>query len=82
VAAAAGAARICGVSEERLAFPRPELRRRTARGAILNGLFLGACALFTWLVERPLLREAARESRSPRLTAEAVAPATVEAGAR
>jgi O-antigen/teichoic acid export membrane protein len=29
------------VSEERLAFPRPELRRRTARGAIVNGLFLG-----------------------------------------
>jgi O-antigen/teichoic acid export membrane protein len=29
------------VSEERLSFPRPELRRRTARGAIVNGLFLG-----------------------------------------
>src|SRR3954468_20436349 len=29
------------MSEERLAFPRPELRRRTARGAIVNGLFLG-----------------------------------------
>src|SRR3954447_9103131 len=40
-AAAAGAATICGMSDERLAFPRPELRRRTARGAIVNGLFLG-----------------------------------------
>src|SRR4051795_10672346 len=40
-AAAAGAARIPGVSDERLAFPRPELRRRTARGAIVNGFFLG-----------------------------------------
>ena len=29
------------MSEERLSFPRPELRRRTARGAIVNGLFLG-----------------------------------------
>src|SRR3954462_15356211 len=29
------------MSDERLAFPRPELRRRTARGAIVNGLFLG-----------------------------------------
>jgi O-antigen/teichoic acid export membrane protein len=29
------------MSEERLAFPRPELRRRTARGAIVNGFFLG-----------------------------------------
>jgi O-antigen/teichoic acid export membrane protein len=28
------------VSEERLAFPRHELRRRTARGAVINGLFL------------------------------------------
>src|SRR3954468_12147535 len=34
-------ARIPRVSEERLAFPRPELRRRTARGAIVNGFFLG-----------------------------------------
>src|SRR3954468_7496150 len=40
-AAAAGAARIPCVSDERLAFPRPELRRRTARGAIVNGFFLG-----------------------------------------
>src|SRR3954470_19431036 len=30
----------CGVSEERLAFPRSELRRRTARGAVINGGFL------------------------------------------
>src|SRR4051794_3937096 len=30
----------CGVSEERLAFPRSELRRRTARGAVINGTFL------------------------------------------
>jgi len=28
------------VSEERLSFPREELRRRTARGAIVNGAFL------------------------------------------
>jgi O-antigen/teichoic acid export membrane protein len=28
------------VTEERLSFPRPELRRRTARGAIVNGVFL------------------------------------------
>src|SRR3954462_5092113 len=34
-------ARIPRVSEERLAFPRPELRRRTARGAVVNGFFLG-----------------------------------------
>src|SRR3954452_24123183 len=40
-AAAAGAARIRGVNDERLAFPRPELRSRTARGAIVNGFFLG-----------------------------------------
>src|SRR3954462_3303049 len=40
-AAAAGAARVPCVRDERLAFPRPELRRRTARGAIVNGLFLG-----------------------------------------
>src|SRR4051794_3888105 len=39
--AAARPARIPRVSEERLAFPRPELRRRTARGAIVNGFFLG-----------------------------------------
>src|SRR4051812_44099285 len=38
---AEGAGRIRGMSEERLAFPRPELRRRTARGAVVNGLFLG-----------------------------------------
>src|SRR4051794_3960299 len=38
---AARPARILRVSEERLAFPRPELRRRTARGAIVNGFFLG-----------------------------------------
>jgi O-antigen/teichoic acid export membrane protein len=35
------AATICGVTDERLSFPRPELRRRTARGAIVNGAFLG-----------------------------------------
>jgi O-antigen/teichoic acid export membrane protein len=29
------------VTDERLSFPRPELRRRTARGAIVNGVFLG-----------------------------------------
>ena len=29
------------MSDERLAFPRRELRRRTARGAVINGLFLG-----------------------------------------
>jgi O-antigen/teichoic acid export membrane protein len=28
------------MSDERLAFPRHELRRRTARGAVINGLFL------------------------------------------
>src|SRR3954471_19906209 len=39
--AAARPARILRVSEERLAFPRPELRRRTARGAVVNGFFLG-----------------------------------------
>jgi O-antigen/teichoic acid export membrane protein len=36
-------------------------------------LFVAACALFTWLMERPLLREAARELRAPRLTAAAAA---------
>jgi O-antigen/teichoic acid export membrane protein len=30
----------CAVSEQRLAFPRSELRRRTARGAVINGGFL------------------------------------------
>jgi O-antigen/teichoic acid export membrane protein len=35
-------------------------------------LFVAACALVTWLVERPLLREVAREVRTPRLTAVAV----------
>jgi O-antigen/teichoic acid export membrane protein len=39
-------------------------------------LFLAACALVTWLLERPLLREVARESRSPRLTAAVPAAAT------
>lgn len=34
-------------------------------------LFVAACALVTWLVERPLLREVAREVRSPRLIADA-----------
>src|SRR5205085_1409623 len=34
-------ATICAVSEERLAFPREELRRRTVRGAVVNALFLG-----------------------------------------
>jgi HAMP domain-containing protein len=33
-------------------------------------LFVAACALVTWLVERPLLREVAREVRTPRLIAE------------
>jgi thiol:disulfide interchange protein len=33
-------------------------------------LFVAGCALATWLVERPLLREVASEARSPRLTAE------------
>ncbi|HEY7630390.1 MAG TPA: oligosaccharide flippase family protein [Thermoleophilaceae bacterium] len=28
------------MTDERLSFPRPELRRRTARGAIVNGVFL------------------------------------------
>jgi O-antigen/teichoic acid export membrane protein len=28
------------VTDDRLSFPRPELRRRTARGAIVNGVFL------------------------------------------
>src|SRR3954454_13745833 len=40
-AADARAARILGVNDERLAFPRPELSSRTARGAIVNGFFLG-----------------------------------------
>jgi O-antigen/teichoic acid export membrane protein len=30
------------VSDERLGFPREELRRRTARGAVINGAFLSA----------------------------------------
>jgi O-antigen/teichoic acid export membrane protein len=30
------------VTDDRLSFPRPELRRRTARGAIVNGVFLAA----------------------------------------
>src|SRR5436309_2477684 len=30
-----------GMSDERLAFPREELRRRTVRGAVVNALFLG-----------------------------------------
>ena len=38
---AGAAATIFPVTEERLSFPRPELRRRTARGAIVNGVFLG-----------------------------------------
>jgi peptidoglycan/LPS O-acetylase OafA/YrhL len=42
--------------------------------------FVAACALVTWLVERPLLREVAREARSPRLIADA-APAGETAGA-
>jgi O-antigen/teichoic acid export membrane protein len=32
---------VTGESEERLAFPREQLRRRTARGAALNALFAG-----------------------------------------
>jgi O-antigen/teichoic acid export membrane protein len=36
-------------------------------------LFVATCALITWLVERPLLEEAAREARAPRLTAPAAA---------
>src|ERR1700712_3244338 len=39
--AAAGGCHSFSVSDERLSFPRPELRRRTARGAVVNGLFLG-----------------------------------------
>jgi O-antigen/teichoic acid export membrane protein len=43
---------------------------RTAVQAVAElVLFLATCALATWWLERPLLREAARESRSPRLTA-------------
>jgi O-antigen/teichoic acid export membrane protein len=43
---------------------------RTAVQAVAElVLFLATCALVTWLLERPLLREVARESRSPRLTA-------------
>src|SRR4051794_29356362 len=38
--AAAVDATVSGVSDERFAFPRHELRRRTARGAVINGLFL------------------------------------------
>jgi PST family polysaccharide transporter/lipopolysaccharide exporter len=38
-------------------------------------LFVAGCALFTWLLERKLIREALREARSPRLTAEPAAPA-------
>jgi hypothetical protein len=38
-------------------------------------LFLAVCALVTWAVERPLLREVAREARSPRLIAEVPAVA-------
>jgi len=34
-------ATIDGVSDERLAFPRDQLRRRTVRGAVVNALFLG-----------------------------------------
>jgi O-antigen/teichoic acid export membrane protein len=49
---------------------------RTAVQAVAEvALFVAACALVTWLVERPLLSEAAREARSPRLTAEAEAEA-------
>jgi PST family polysaccharide transporter/lipopolysaccharide exporter len=60
-----------------------------ARGALWGGdrpavqavaelaLFLGACALATWLVERPLLREVVSEVRAPRLTGEgSLAPET------
>ena len=51
---------------------------RTAVQAVAElVLFLATCALVTWWVERPLLREAARESRSPRLTA-AAEPAIAE----
>src|SRR4051794_41046777 len=38
--AAAVDATVSGVSDDRFAFPRHELRRRTARGAVINGLFL------------------------------------------
>lgn len=46
------------MSDERLSFPRPELRRRTARGAIVNGLYLGgteALALAQGLIVTVLL---------------------------
>ena len=50
---------------------------RSALQAVAEiAVFVAACALVTWLVERPLLREAAREARAPRLTAaRAAAPA-------
>ncbi|MEA2439807.1 MAG: polysaccharide transporter, family [Thermoleophilaceae bacterium] len=63
----AAAAALVGVV--RLAFWGGE---RTAVQALAElVLFLAGCALVTWLVERPLLLEAAREARSPRLTAAA-----------
>src|ERR671914_520853 len=34
------------VSDDRLAFPRSDLRRRTARGAVINALFLGGAEAF------------------------------------
>jgi O-antigen/teichoic acid export membrane protein len=46
------------MADDRLAFPRPELRRRTARGAIVNGFFLGggeAIALLQGLIVTILL---------------------------
>ena len=33
---------------ERLAFPRDELRRRTARGGVLNAVFLGGGRRWCW----------------------------------
>ena len=37
------------VSEDRLAFPRHELRRRTVRGAVINGSFLAGTEVMVLL---------------------------------
>jgi O-antigen/teichoic acid export membrane protein len=60
----AAAAALVGAA--RLALWGGERGAAQAVGEIV--LFVGACALVTWLFERPLLREVAREARAPRLT--------------
>jgi O-antigen/teichoic acid export membrane protein len=67
----AGAAALVGVV--RLALWGGE--RSAVQAVVEIALFVAGCALITFLVERPLLREVAREARAPRLTAAAAASA-------